>query len=543
MIDAQLLETYITELDALRRHGREFAEAYPEIASRLDIGSRRSRDPHVERVVESSAFLASRLRMMIEESATELPLAMLSLLAPSLTEPVPAMGIVEFQGGEEPQTVARGSRFDFEVGDQALACFSTAMDTVAAPMSLAVRRVASGGGPGDTIGVRVEGTPTDPLLLYLGNDAVSGATLLDAFDDDLTAIDVVPPDDDSDPIHVPLSSLRMHGFNAAEASLPVRPAAHLAHRSVVEYMVCPEKFRFVSLSGVPLASGSEVMFRFSRPVALPPALAPDLITVNRAPVVNLWEVAATPFDITGRALEYPVQVDALRYRTVECHSVERVDVYGPGGGRPERIDPAVALGEISGSQIRWGVRRTVSRTGGQVLMYFEGLDYRELGRQRFLVAPVVLASNRDVAQHTPVGEPLQPVGSMGNWRCALAAAPTEYRPALAGAQAMETMIGYLRSNMTSLASGRLDLLRDYLGRFPGADRANWVNGLAAVATRPVATMRMGYPQAGVGLTVTFDKQRYPTTSLAGVRRLLNGLFNSQRGINRVEDVDVRAALG
>ena len=61
---------------------------------------------------------------------------------------------------------------------------------------------------------------------------------------------------------------------------------------LTEFIVFPEKFRFVSLSGVPLANGTEIRFLFSRPLALPPAPPDDLITVNRVPVVNLWPTAA-----------------------------------------------------------------------------------------------------------------------------------------------------------------------------------------------------------------------------------------------------------
>ena len=82
MIDTHLLDTYIAELEAFRTHGRDLAEAHPDLAGRLDIGSRRSRDPHVERIVESTAFLAARLRLMMETNATELPLAALSPARP-----------------------------------------------------------------------------------------------------------------------------------------------------------------------------------------------------------------------------------------------------------------------------------------------------------------------------------------------------------------------------------------------------------------------------------------------------------------------------
>lgn len=535
MIDNQLLDAYIAELDALRNHGRDFATAYPDIAADLDIGPRRSRDPHVERVVDSIAFLAARMRLMIEEDATELPLATLALLAPSMVEPVPSMAILEFKEGTEEEKVARNSRFDFEVGGQAVACFSTTMDTAIAPVGLRLRRLDVGVG-GDAIGMEIQGTPPERLLLHLGNDTVSAATLMDAFDEDLVGIDLMLRGGNA--IRLPTTILKTHGLDDTEASLPVRPAAHRAHRVVIEFMAFAEKFNFVSLSGLPLESGSEIVFRFARPLRLPPALPPDLISTNRVPAVNLWRTTATPFDINGRQLEYPVRVDALRYRTVECHSVDNVEIHGPGG-ESERIDPVVAFGDVLDSDIRWGVRRSVSRMGGELLMYFDGLDYSELGRERYLAAPNVWASNRDVAQRVPLRRPLAPVDSLGDWRCTLASAPSSYLPALAGSVAMERLISYLRSSMVSLENGGVDMLRNYLEHFPAASKATWIKDLGPLTTFPVAAMRMGYPQPGIGVEVTFNRPRNRTTSIAMLKRVMGLLLESQRGINRVQDVAVR----
>ena len=535
MIDNQLLDAYITELDALRNHGRDFANAYHDIASDLDVGPRRSRDPHVERVIDSIAFLAARMRLMIEEDATELPLATLALLAPSLVEPVPSMAILEFRGGSEEEAVPRDSRFDFEVVGQAVACFSTAMDTSVAPVTLRLRRLDAGAGA-DAIGVKLQGAPPERLLLHLGNDAISTAMLMDALEEDLAGIDLVPRS--GTPIRLPKNALRVHGFNESEAALPVRPAAHRAHRVVIEFMAFPDKFSFVSLSGLPLESGTEIVFRFSRRLQLPAALPQDLISANRVPAVNLWKAAATPFDVNGRQLEYPVRVDALRYRTVECHSVENVDIHGPDG-ESERIDPVVAFGDVVGSDIRWGVRRSVSRMGGELMMYLEGLDYSELGRDRYLAAPNVLASNRDVAHRVPLGRSLKPVDPLGDWHCALATAPSPYLPALTGSEAMEKLIGYLRCSMTSLENGGVDMLRSYLRHFPGAPAATWIKDLGPLTTYPLAAMRMGYPQPGIGVEVAFNRPRNRTTSTAMLKRVVGLLLESQRGINRVQNVSIR----
>ena len=492
----------------------------------------------MERVVESTAFLAARLRLMMETNATELPLAALSLLAPAVVEPIPSMALLQLSGGSEPQTVPRGSRFDYEYGGQVLSCFSTSMDLTVTPMTLRLRRFEPTSGSLDGIGVRITGSPPPERLFFqMGNDPVNAAELLDALGEGLVAIQVVLPDGGS--FEIPNQSLRLHGFEPEEAVLPVRNAAHHAHRVVTEFMVFPEKFRFVSITGLPLESGSEIRFWFSRRLALPPVLPPDLITVNRVPAVNMWPTAASPFDITGRQLEYPIRADALRYRTVECHSVESVDIYGPDGGAPVRIDPVLTLGDLHGTSIRWGVRRTVTRMGGEVLMYFQGIDYTELGHQRILAAPAILASNRDVAERTPANAWLHPLEGMGNWRCRLASIPTPYRPSLDGAEAMEMLIGYLQSSMQSVA-GSVNLLRDYLAQFHGASEANWIDAITSVTAYPVAAMHDGFPQQGLALSITFERDRYRTTSLAIVKRVLGLLLESQRGLNQVQHVIVRS---
>ena len=539
MIDDKLLNAYLVELDALRNHGGTLAKTHPEIASRLDIGPRASRDPDVERVVESAAFLAARLRLMVESRSTEIPLSMLTLIAPALVEPVPSMALVEFDGGTERQVVPRGTRFDYQIGGQAIVCFSTTMETTAVPISLSLRRLEPMPGHADGIGVHITGTPDRRLLLCLGNDDLTASLLMDAFTEALSAIEVAGPRGET-PIRVPTSALHIHGFAPDEAALPVRTAVHRTHRVVTEFMTFPQKFRFVSLSGLRLRSGSQIRFRFSRRLSLPPRLPQDLISSNRVPAVNLWNATASPFDLTGRALEYPVRVDTLRYRTVECHSVESVGLYNSGGKRIN-IDPLVSFGDIRGTTVRWGTRRTVMRVGGTVLLYFQGLDYQTLGREQLMAVPQVLASNRDVAHRTPFGARLHPVEGFGDWRCRLAGTPTPYRPAITDSRAMEVLIGYLQSNMSSMGGIERNRgsVRDFLSRFPGGEDAVWLRGIGPVSFRHIAAMRDGEPHPGLAVLVTFDKTDHRTTSAAMVKRVLGLLIDSQRGVNRVEEVIVR----
>ena len=58
----ELLEYYRRELTYLRRRGADFAERYPKVAGRLEIGLDECPDPHVERLLEAFAFLTARLQ-------------------------------------------------------------------------------------------------------------------------------------------------------------------------------------------------------------------------------------------------------------------------------------------------------------------------------------------------------------------------------------------------------------------------------------------------------------------------------------------------
>lgn len=539
MIDGELLAAFVTELDALRGHGADFARTYPDVAARLDISNQRSSDAHVERIVEATAFLAARLRLMIEQSATELPLSMLALIAPSLVEPVPSFAVMRLAGGMEPHVVPRDTRFDARLGAGSLVCFSTTMEVTAAPLRLQVRRLEPTAGSADGIAIRVTGAVPDPLTLYLGNNERAAAALTDALLENLVDADVVP--EGGEPTPLARRQFRVHGFTPEDGALPVRPATHPAHRVVTEFLAFPDKFRFVSINGARIRSGDEIRVRFSRPMALPAQLDRDIVDVNRVPVVNLWPTVSSPIDVDGRRLEYPVRVDALRYRTVECHSVESLDIYQGGQANAERLDPVYSLGALRGTAIQWGTRREMSRTGSDVFVFFRGLDYGVLGREQLLATGNVLASNRDIAQHLQQGTPASPIDPAGGWSGQLASAPTPYLTGLGGARALETMVGYLNSGMVGfVGEARRGVLQDYLRRFPGSQQAPWIEGIRGASAKAVMATRGRQPQVGIGLTINYDASSYPATSQGLVKRVLGQLFDSQRGLNRVEQLTVNA---
>src|SRR4028119_1495295 len=93
----QLLKYYMRELAYLRAMGAEFAGQHPAVAGRLDLGEHQGGDPHVERLLESFAFLTGRLQYQIDSEFPEIPSALLDVLYPQLQAPIPSMSIAQFE--------------------------------------------------------------------------------------------------------------------------------------------------------------------------------------------------------------------------------------------------------------------------------------------------------------------------------------------------------------------------------------------------------------------------------------------------------------
>src|SRR5215813_1793277 len=76
--------------------GAQFAEKYPKIASRLRLeSSKETEDPHVERLIESFAFLAARVHLRLDDDFPEITEALLNIVYPHFVRPIPSMSSTE----------------------------------------------------------------------------------------------------------------------------------------------------------------------------------------------------------------------------------------------------------------------------------------------------------------------------------------------------------------------------------------------------------------------------------------------------------------
>ena len=90
-----LLEYYRRELNYLRTQSADFAARYPKVAQRLVLTGGETADPHTEHLIESVAFLSARVHRELDRDFPTVANAMLDNLCPSLTQPVPAMTVMQ----------------------------------------------------------------------------------------------------------------------------------------------------------------------------------------------------------------------------------------------------------------------------------------------------------------------------------------------------------------------------------------------------------------------------------------------------------------
>ena len=138
-----LLLYYERELRFLRRMGAEFAEKYPKIAGRLQLEENKCEDPHVERLIESFAFLAARVHLKVDDQFPEITDALLHTLYPHYIRPIPSMCIAQLHLDPDQGKLTTGLRVPRESvllsrPVNGVPCrFRTSLETTIWPVSVA----------------------------------------------------------------------------------------------------------------------------------------------------------------------------------------------------------------------------------------------------------------------------------------------------------------------------------------------------------------------------------------------------------------------
>lgn len=368
-MDTRLLKYYETELGFIREMGAEFAEAYPKIASRLGMDGIEINDPYVERMVESFAFLTSRIQLELDMRYPHFTQHMLEIIYPHYLAPVPAMTITQFvpeKGFDKAHRIKRGTRMrsPLREGDQTACEFRTAHDVDLWPLEITEAQyfasrgevVAAGFGDGNSAraglrlrlkgpeGLKLSTLGVEHLDLYLpGTDQTPWRLYEHMMAESLGVIGRSVNRRDDWIVAPPEAGIRAKGFAPEEALLPFPGQSFDGYRLLQEYFALPQRFFFTRLDGLkPIfarCDGNEidvyVLFRDARP-ELQQVLTPDSFALFCTPAVNLLEMRCDRVHVQRKDSEHFLVVDRTAPMDFEIYQV--TDVTGITSGEEDDIE-------------------------------------------------------------------------------------------------------------------------------------------------------------------------------------------------------------
>ncbi len=550
LLHDELLPYYEGELTYLRQMGRAFAEKYPKIATRLQLDPDECADPHVERLIESFAFMAARLQRDIDAEFPQITQALLEILYPQLTRPIPSMSIVQFSIDPKEGKITTGHRIPrhtpliaesmrgqvcrFRTGAPAEVWpievsyagieppgrydFLENRPEIAAVLRLSLVNQETGLGEMEL----------DKLRFFLGGDRSLTARLYEVLFLNVGEIALVG--DSQDQVEfLPKDSIRAVGFDEDEALLPYPGHAHQGYRLLQEFFAFPKKFHFFDLEGLrrrPPGSALDILFLVEE--------EPEGLTFDRdnfrlgcAPMINLFTQVSDPIRLDERRFEYRLLGDSRQKRATEIYAVDQVATSLNFDDETKILSPFFSFSHHGGEENAsyWIARRRESfqndMPGSEVMLSFLDLNYRGQLPPEKIVYAKTLCTNRNIAEELRSGSLLQidSPSALAKARCLIK--PTQAVKPRLGSRGMWQLISHLSLNYLSLSEGKqsLDALREILYLYctpnDATDRKQ-VRGIRGMSTRRV-THRAGDDAwrgycRGLEVTLDFDERMFVGTS-------------------------------
>lgn len=574
-----LLPYYERELTYLRRLSHDFAKRYPKVASRLLLSGETCEDPHIERLIESFAFLAGRIHKKLDDDFPEITDSLLQVVYPQFLRPFPSASIAQFNCGSAAAQLTKPARIPAHTmlhtrPVRGVACkFRTAYDVDIWPLKVTdaayenvfdgvnlrpdLMRNATSVIRLDLASLSEQATldalPLDKVRLFLNGEPSMVAMLREALFSKAVGV-WVSHAAGAAKIELPLSALQPVGFADDQVLIEQDARSHRAYLLLLEYFAFPEKFNFIDIDlshlkgKLPPQTGAiELRIGLGRigdvysAANLLDRIGKDNFVMGCTPVINLFRQVAEPIRITGAATEYPVIVDSRRPAAYEVYEISRVAKVqqSDAGEQVNEFRPFYSLrhGEAHDGPARyWHASYVDDAESAGYAMQISLVD-STLDPQRAETNTLsldLLCTNRDLPSQLPIGLPdgdlFIECGSLAK-SIQFLRKPTPSHRFATGKGAQWRLISHLSLNHLSLSGQGVDAIREILSLYDitqSLQNSKQINGVVAVEQRPATTRIRGNPfpafVRGMEIRVTIDESHYAGIGLFMFAQVLDHFF-------------------
>lgn len=574
-----LLPYYERELTYLRRLSSDFARKYPKVAGRLLLSGETCDDPHIERLIESFAFLTGRIHKKLDDDFPEITNSLLEVLYPQYLRPFPSASIACFNCGSaaaqltQPARIARHTMLKTRPVKGVACRFQTAYDVDVWPLRL---EHAGFENAIDTTGLRVSLSRAASSSIRLGLSALSEQAGLDALplgkirfflNGEPSVVAMIREAvfskavglwashaGSAEKIELPLQAIQPVGFGEDETLVSQDARSHRAYQLLLEYFAFPEKFNFIDidLSGLvgclPVGTRSiELRIGLARAdhasggSDLLDRIGSDNFVLGCTPVVNLFRNKAEPIRITGTSTAYPLIVDNRFPRAYDVYEISRVARVQQNNESEEvcEFKPFYSLrhGEDHGGPARyWSASYMDDGEEASYSMEISLVD-STLDPQRpetNTLSLDLLCTNRDLPSQLPFGlqdgDLFMEGGSIAK-TIQLLRKPTRTYRFPRGRGAHWRLISHLSLNHLSLSGQGVEAIREILNLYDinrASQNARQIAGIVAIEQGTAMTRMAGNPfptfVRGVQIRVVVDETHYAGIGLFMFAQILDRFF-------------------
>ncbi|MYN17109.1 type VI secretion system baseplate subunit TssF [Rugamonas sp. FT107W] len=580
----KLLPYFERELSMLRRTGAEFANRYPKLAGSLQMRGETCADPHVERLIQASAFLNARTAKLLDDGYANFTEALLGMLYPHYLRPIPSCSIarVDYSGARLREvssvtTLPRGTAMK-GLGPDAACRFRTVYEATVAPLAISaawfepyLQTPATLPLPGDAssaICITIDSSAAagglaslelPKLRVFIDGEASLRAQLRDMLFMRAACACVEAGGQWRMLERAPIAPA---GFAADDALLPAAPSEHGAYRLLSEYFAFPEKFDFFDIdlralcAAIP-ADCRRLTLRIALAGLRPDApaarilrtLSAENLVLGCTPVINLFTHSATPIRVDHRRSSYPLLPDAIPGGGCEIYSIDSVQLVRTPeqGGALTEFFPYYSLrhGEEDSRQGRyWLAHRDEDMAdaalGNEYSLALVDRNLSPLELDTGTASVRLSCTNRDLPRDMSCGHErgdLSTEAAVGSFPIRLLLRPTPTSRHAAGADQWG-LIAQLALNHRSLTQEGLPALTAMLRLHAQQDNAvsqRQIGGIMALSHRPAtAWVRQARGNAylrGVEVRVSLDEEAYTGTGLHAFAQMLDHLFGLHVHLN------------
>jgi type VI secretion system protein ImpG len=417
-VNREFLDLYNTELQLLKEHGKEFAEAYPEIAERLGGLLAERTDPMIGGLLEGAAFLAARVQLKLKHEFPEFTNNLLEQLVPNYLAPAPSVMIVQALPNygnpalREGLRVARGAYLDaaYRDGSRQMSCrFKLTSDISIWPFEVQAAEYLTSPAALQALKIPITTEVLGGLRLSLRH-RFAETPALEALDPGADAkpdfwfsgcnisslpIHLLGADADCDALYEQIHSRRAGlyfrflrdgepvvvradgvgvkqiGFEDDDALLDNADRVFTGFDLLREYFIFPQKFMGFRLDGLKSVVSAlrsrnvEIIMTFREVnTRLAAAVRPSMFALYAEPAINHFEMSMDRVPVAPNQHEFHIVPDRSRALDFEAHKISRVFAHRRGGQDQIPVQPLYApTSEQSAteSQLGYTVRRLPRR--------------------------------------------------------------------------------------------------------------------------------------------------------------------------------------